>query len=363
MTIDLNMLPAENGDCLVLTYGTGTRHHILIDGGTEGTEDALRGYLETIPEASRHFDLIVLTHIDNDHIGGMLKLLEDPPAGFGFDDFWFNAFHHLAPEGLLGEPALNAGEGMLGVAEGEALTAYLLESKERWNKAFDHKAVVVPADPEPLPRIPLGDGATITLLSPTIEKLESLRHDWKAWLDAHGQEPYKGDPLPGQEESVLGTTTDLAALAGRTFHSDSAPNNGSSIAFLFQWGDKTILFGADAHPKVLKIGLERLCGENGQPRLELDALKLPHHGSKANCSPALLDCLSSKRFLISTNGAVSSHPDDETLARIITAMANPTFYFNYAQDRSNRWGKWQQAGAAFRMVFPRTGCAGLLVKV
>ncbi|MCU7876385.1 MAG: MBL fold metallo-hydrolase [Candidatus Thiodiazotropha sp. (ex Lucinoma borealis)] len=76
------MLPARHGDCLWIEYGElAAPHRILIDGGTSGTFQDLKKRFEAIPETQREFELLVVTHIDADHISGVLKLLESDLPG------------------------------------------------------------------------------------------------------------------------------------------------------------------------------------------------------------------------------------------------------------------------------------------
>ena len=71
----IEMLPAGRGDCLWIEYGSCSDvHRILIDGGPEGTYDVLRERILALPPAERRFELIVLTHVDRDHIAGLIPL-------------------------------------------------------------------------------------------------------------------------------------------------------------------------------------------------------------------------------------------------------------------------------------------------
>ena len=54
-----------------------------------------------------------------------------------------------------------------------------------WNRSFLGKAVVVANRNKP-PRIALPGGLTLTLLSPTPEKLTPLAQKWKQWLRQEG---------------------------------------------------------------------------------------------------------------------------------------------------------------------------------
>ena len=71
----LKVFFASDGDCLLLTSGDG--HHVLIDGGRKGSfEEQTRPLLRDMTA----IDLVVVTHIDADHISGVISLLEDVAA-------------------------------------------------------------------------------------------------------------------------------------------------------------------------------------------------------------------------------------------------------------------------------------------
>ncbi len=77
----IEMLPAAHGDCLWIEYGSGREiHRILIDGGPAHAYPALRERILHLPADERHFDLLVITHIDADHIEGIIRLLLDAEA-------------------------------------------------------------------------------------------------------------------------------------------------------------------------------------------------------------------------------------------------------------------------------------------
>ena len=72
MKIDL--LPALNGDSVLVEYVPS--HYFLIDGGYVDTyKDYLLPKLKEISENGGAIDVIVVTHIDADHISGIIKLL------------------------------------------------------------------------------------------------------------------------------------------------------------------------------------------------------------------------------------------------------------------------------------------------
>lgn len=78
----IHVLPAQRGDALWIEYGTeDAPNHILIDGGITATgRDHLRKRVEEVG-TPLHFELLVVTHIDLDHIQGILQFLENLPEG------------------------------------------------------------------------------------------------------------------------------------------------------------------------------------------------------------------------------------------------------------------------------------------
>ena len=348
----IEMLPAERGDCLWITYGTqGDLHHVIVDAGPLETKN------ELVPELTRRIralgdkdciELLVITHVDIDHIQGVTQLLVPRGTNKWFRDIWFNGYEHLV-------------DGMLGGRQGEQLTTALNRSKGRWNKAFGHKSVVVP-DPEEgqLPLKRLAGGMNLTLLSPTKLKLAKMVPRWEKDCERAGLIPGKGAELPPPlppEDGILGGSLD--DLAASKFTPDPEPPNGSSIAFIAEYDGKKALLGADAHAPVLLGALQRL----GTGPFEFDAVKLPHHGSKKNLSPALAGAIKSKRWLFSSNGARFHHPNPETVARIVASQsAKPTLYFNYLSEDNKRW-KSDPERDRYRAKYPANGREGLVVEL
>jgi hypothetical protein len=314
-TIDL--LPAQRGDCLWLTYGEPPDlHHVIVDAGPSETIQPLISELERrvgdLRGRANRIELLTMTHIDADHLQGVVSLLSEPRRLRLFRDLWFNGFEHLPTPLTLGAP------------DGERLTALLETDRRRWNRSFGGGPVVVP-DEGDLPRVKLKGGLELTLLSPTPEGLANLVPKWKRECEKAGLIPGKGAKVPRawQREGILGFNPD--DLARLPYAPDHAAANGSSIAFIARYGNKSVLCAADAHAEVLEAGLDRL----GPGPHTFTAVKLSHHGSSRNLSPGLLARIRSKHWLVSTNGAKFHHPDLKALARVIVTQSKPTFHLNY----------------------------------
>ena len=92
----VEMLAGGNGDALWIEYGDPDRpFRIMVDGGTEPTRTTLAARFGALPEDQRHVELLIVTHIDGDHIGGILDFLEKQMVPVTFGDVWFNGYRHL----------------------------------------------------------------------------------------------------------------------------------------------------------------------------------------------------------------------------------------------------------------------------
>jgi beta-lactamase superfamily II metal-dependent hydrolase len=335
----IEMLPAGHGDCLWIEYGDPkTPSRVLIDCGTQATYPKIKAKVEALPEDQRRFDLFVLTHVDADHIGGVIPFFDDREIDVAFDDLWFNSWEHLPQD-------------FLGAKQGEMFSLLIQQRGLAWNQATGGQAIVIDGptaagdhDTGGLPTVALPGGMKLTLLSPSNDKLVRLRKRWAKEIQKLGLEPGQREDF---EQFLAGkpptTSTDVEMLAQTPFQADNTPPNGSSIAFLAEVGDKRALLVGDAHPPLLCDSIRKLLAARGEERLRLDAFKLSHHASKANVSNELIQLVDCPRFLISTNGSHFHHPDREAIARVIQHGGphhqgdHPTLCFNYRSDDNRVW--------------------------
>ncbi len=338
----LEMLPGREGDCLILTYGDETMvRRVMIDAGRVGTYRSIRKRLASLPAGEREFELLIMSHIDRDHIAGVLSMLADPARPITFKDVWFNGFHHLHEDGL--EP--------FGAAQAETLSELLRRPGAKWNDRLEGRSVELHHAPEP---IAIEGGLTLRLLSPDRDSLAALIPDWEAECRKAGLVPgarARADgPPPGLEQ--LGGPIDVDELAKVAFSPDGSKPNATSIAVLAEFAGKRVLLAADGGSKRLEDSIGPLAEAEGG-RLALAAFKLPHHGSRYNLAPSLLDLVDCRTFLISSNGSYFNHPDPETIARILKSVRNAELVFNYRSDEALVWqdddliAKWR-----YRPIYP-----------
>ena len=347
---ELQTFPARDGDAFILTWGSAEQpHRMLIDCGREGCWPVVKAAVLALPPNEREFELLVVTHIDADHIAGVLKMLNDPARPLRFREVWFNGYEHLR------EFSETFGPG-----QGEKLSTILEASPQTWNTRFGHAAVVV-RDPSDPPRLDI-EGLQLTLLSPTPAKLAKLEQEWLDWLKREGLEPDRplrpaATPVGKEPDGFehFGGRPDVAALAAEPLPRDNEPPNGSSIAFAAQFGAIRILLTGDAHADVMSAALEALPAAERRYHL----VKLSHHGSRGNISAALASAWDADTFLISTDGSHHQHPDAQTIARLITARpGSKTFYFNHHHEQAAVWDDASlMADHNYRAAYPDVpGC-------
>ena len=121
---------------------------------------------------------------------------------------------------------------------------------------------------------------------------------------------------------------DIDTLAGLPYRRDRSTPNSTSITFIAEYRGTRVLLLGDASAEEVVAGLDRL----GAGPHRFAAVKMSHHGSKRNTSPALLKRIQAKYWLVSTNGACFGHPDAEGLARVVTTQRKPVFVLNYVGD-------------------------------
>lgn len=330
---DIHMFPASEGDCFWIRYGNdGDLHNILIDGGRRSTAGLIKKFIKQLPTAERRLELLVVSHVDRDHIDGILKLTEDEHLDLSVEDIWFNAYQHLQDE-------------MLGAVMGEKLSENIVKRQWPWNKAFSGGAVRL-ADDKTTPIRTLAGGMQVRLLSPDAEKLRNLVPRWERECQEagimKGHDAVPSAPVPADLEEM--GAIDIDELADSPFTEDDSEPNGSSIAFTLEYGGRRALFAADAHPDLLLRGIEAMSAENGG-RVPLDVFKIPHHGSKNNLSKQMLELIDCQTYLLSTSGSQYHHPDQAAVARILKyGGSEKVLVFNYRSDENTVWDAtiWQR---------------------
>jgi beta-lactamase superfamily II metal-dependent hydrolase len=310
----LHILQAQFGDCLLVDCPDREQvRHILVDGGPGGTYGAsLRVILTRLAARGGSVDLAVLSHIDNDHILGLLDYMQelrDSRAGQRgalprVGSLWHNSFSvaaggaDVAPlaRQILAQiesaaPRRGLAAVVSGVAEGDALAALAQDLRVPRNANFGEGQVLADgADP-----IRLGD-VTIHVAGPSRPILDQLREEWLEWQRKHG---------------------DLAGARRAAVAADRSVPNLSSITMLVQWKGRRLLLTGDGRGEQVTEGLA-VAGLLDGGVIHVSMLKMPHHGSARNVSPAFLRTVTADRYVFSANGRYGN-PDLQCLIWTVEA--------------------------------------------
>jgi hypothetical protein len=341
----VEMLPAGPGDCFWIEYGdeVAQPNTIIIDGGDRGGGKVLRARIDRACNERGvnriDVELMIVTHIDNDHIVGIVELLGvKPKAPAKFADIWFNGRKHM--------------DTLLGTNQGDALGQLLAKPGTKWNRAFSGKPITfsgVPVEKE------LPGGMKVTVLGPTLDRLEALAGSW-ATLEEYFP------PVTDDHESLLGKDDGWPPKYEDLPNEDDSKANGSSIVVLLEYKGKRLLATGDAFATDLSAAIAAVAGADG--KLAIDAFKVPHHGSASNYTDDLYQALRCKNFLVSSNGSRHGHPDNHTILGITEIISRPTLFFNCTSEYNENWGA-DPGGVEFKYStkYPADDKEGLLVQL
>jgi hypothetical protein len=343
----VKLLPALQGDCIWIEYGEeDSLSRVLVDGGPLGGYPALRGEIERLPPDQRTFELLVVTHIDTDHIDGIVKLMRHPELGAKFQEVWFNGWPQLDPLPTLAPATEGASDEGRGPISGSYLDHLLIRGGKACNARFRERAVCV-ADDGVLPRVRLAGGLELTLLSPTVDKLRSLRTTWRKAFAKLGGEPGDADFVQsrldndkrfrGDEGAAPVVPSGLDEAAASATALDDAVANGSSIAFVAEYAGQRCALLGDAHAPLIEKSFRRMAFARNEEKLRLTAVKLSHHGSKGNTTPGLMRAIDCRSYLVSTDGSIFHHPDDEAIQCVVAYAKPARLFFNYQSERTIGW--------------------------
>ncbi|WP_422350758.1 ComEC/Rec2 family competence protein [Flagellimonas sp.] len=330
----IRFLKAGNGDCISITYrdGKAKNRNIVIDGGRSATyfdtrfnrKGPLRKEIDRIRSNGEKIDLLVLSHIDNDHIEGFLSWFsKDKKASALVERVWFNSGKSIAKELKEKENkdlAFNVdlpGNTNTGVPEALEFEEYLTKGS-----IWDGKLIGAGS------KLSL-HGIDLEVLTPTLQQLRKLVREY---YKNTGEDIYTAADVDDWKQDIK----DIIALEqkkGFRFRQDRSVKNGSSITILMTYGGKRFLFLADSHPIAVKKQLHALGFGKNNP-LVVELFQVSHHGSKANMHKHLLEIIKTDNYVFSTNSVRHGHPHKATIARVVSENPKANLFFNYDKVKS-----------------------------
>lgn len=328
MIFTLEALKAANGDSLILHYGEPVDpRFILIDGGPtkSGYREVLLPRLTEIKEqfsqdAPLPLEMMMVSHIDDDHIDGLLALTADmldrvqdgEEAPFAIRTLWFNSFDDLldnddeevfsaltakvraagvdAPLPGFGQPDRYGAAVIASVGQGRRLRADAAGLDIPVNAPFQGLVMVTDAADR---RVDYGDGLQLTIVAPDEARIRALQKKWSDEVRASLSEE---------------RLADVASAGGSR---DTSVANLSSIVVLAEAAGKRILLTGDALDVDIVEGLAS-AGLLNNGTCHVDVLKLPHHGSDRNVSAEFFAAVTADHYVVSGDGR-HGNPEMHTL--------------------------------------------------
>jgi hypothetical protein len=366
----LEALRAKFGDALILHSGTEAKPQLtVIDGGPPGVyNDALRPRLEELRNergladtTPLDIELMMVSHIDDDHISGLLELvrkLKDrqdagQPRPWNIKRFWHNSFDDIldnddlavastastmSPASLGGSLSPQGSLLLASVKQGRELAKLLDALTLAGNKPF--KGLILSSGTTK--PVTIGD-LKITVVAPSKKTLAALQKKWNKEIK----------PLLKKEKNKK-SIAEIAAYVDESVH------NLSSIVVLVESQGNRILLTGDGRGDHTIEGLKAAnLLKNG--KLKVDVLKVPHHGSVRNVDKDYFETIVADHYVISADGKFDN-PDVPTLKLISAArqddnftvhLTYPTDKFNVpkiGQDVAKFFAAQKQAGRNYRVV-------------
>lgn len=323
----LHFFPAEHGDAFIMHCFKGKHEgYLVIDGGPKIQKSAnfITKQIEQLPS----IDLMILTHHDDDHIGGLLHYIKkhrnDVP--FPLHSMWVNCARwkdFSISTNLSSNQANKLADILIEIEK---------ESSIQWK---DYMYVG-----SNWPVVPFAD---FQCISPTKEIFNQYIVEYQKQVS---QPPISGINLAAQRSDDI--NIDLETLAARPKDKPNLKNyqqlaNAASMAFVIECDGLSVLMLGDSFPHYVVPCLKKILEQRRKEKLKVDYVKISHHGSRNNTNNELLDLIDCNNYIISTNGGHVGfkHPDRETLANILChGGRNKTetihFYFNHSINSIQR---------------------------
>lgn len=370
----IKIFPSDKGDCLLISSIAGK--NILIDGGmTSSFETHVSPELGKMRAAGQKLDLVCVSHIDDDHILGILKMIEDEVDWRVFDfqskngnsnvkkpktarpplikGIWHNAFNEvvkkdtaeiedmLATQANILSASSNAmirevGDFALGVKSAIQLSQRLKPGQLNipLNKEHGGKLVMARKAQKPFKFGTL----SLEVFAPFAPDLEKLKEKWDEWVEANKKRIKDLKITVEKDKGSLSTSTSPAIALATALavqleplllaelqelktkplgnRKGVTPPNLASIMFLVRDGKKTALMTGDGHADDIIKGLVQTGNLDPQKGLHLDVIKVQHHGAADNMTVAFCHTLTADTYIFCGNGA-HENPELDVIKAII----------------------------------------------
>ena len=303
----IEVLKAGYGDCIFITIEDYDcqMFTIMMDGGLQSayqvrdkkgrlTDGCLKQKLDQMRKDGLSIDLLIITHVDKDHIGGVFSWFKhDFPTADFVKEIWINDDVEVTEASNLDNSTAQA--------------ASLIDLLKERNIKYKNQLVAG--------RKFCFDWGWIYVLAPKDAHHNAIAKEIGKELNNNADEEY--------QKSIKAYLTDKWVM------DDVTAENDASIAILLQTkdGENDLLLG-DANIRTVMDCISK--SDVIRKPMKCRMVKLSHHGSRNNFMPEFLDLVESDGYIFSTDGSLYHHPHKEVFAQLID-KTTATLYFNYIE--------------------------------
>jgi beta-lactamase superfamily II metal-dependent hydrolase len=360
-TLTLEALRAKEGDALIISSEGVT---VLIDAGPPGVyRKSVKKRLAALDNGAvqpPRINLLMVSHIDSDHIAGVLDLTQELIDAVEekerpivqVDEAWLNSFadtlayasservstvrdssFDLAsfaendPMFALQMP--DAKVVLESVGQGRRLRHDLARLNIDINRSFKENVVLHETAERPWQK---GD-LTLTVIGPGKKELDRLKKEWTKQLPK----------ILAKERAK-----EAALEAARKL--DESVFNLASIVAIAEVGTKKILLTGDARGDMILNWLELAGFEGGQAHF--DILKIPHHGSDRNVTEEFFRRVTADHYVVSGNGK-HGNPEPEMFEMLFAARQDDDFLIHMTFGPNELSSHHEFDGQGFKKVMNR----------
>lgn len=354
MAVVINNINVGIGDCLLIISDNKS---IIVDCGKFN-----QNVRSTLADNNiEKLDLVIATHIDNDHISGLCDLLSEVPVG----NILFNGFHHIPIEKSTNDPQSISNdvyeslknyssyfninrplESQVNAKESLSLSEIIKKKNIAWNSIINGERLSVDNKIKFV-----YNGVKIQLLSPSDDELKKTYYEYRKFINEKMGKLLAKDKLEDLSRSLYDMAKGEQYISSDEYHisaalplnvkfveqyanenqgTDTSISNMASLAFVLEIEDKKILMLGDAHPDIVARNLKKIYNGNS---VVFDAIKIAHHGSSKNTTTELLSIIDSPIYIFS-GGDTNKKPSEYTISKIINReiptdkFAKRILYFN-----------------------------------
>jgi beta-lactamase superfamily II metal-dependent hydrolase len=296
--IEIYSIASGTADCFIITCKNQSETKvILVDGGLRPDYENLKNKVRDVIATYGALDLVVITHVDQDHIFGIKHLADEDFFNQNtIKEVWFNTPYKIIE-------ASEKKTTKISYHQGDKLYQILRKKKiKRKDIEFNTDEITVQN---------IGKNK-LYILSPTKKLLDKNNKSWENKV---------GLSISNSDDRLL-SDSQLDEISVKP---DNDPKNGSSIAFILEDSDKNkVLMSGDAFPSTMIENAKKYWPDG----VDVNLIKASHHGSSRNISIDFLEFFRSDNFLVSSGkGEKSRLPNKLVLKQISEKRPNSKINF------------------------------------